>query len=324
MCYYNEDARFEKDDMKKPAWSLLFYSTGSTGRVRHLPITRPLILFVSLIAVLGMLGFGRSVYFVSSYGLAKLKMYFSLKEDIILKEKVDVIAKYSREKVSALDGLVLFENRARAKFGLDSVSDDFRKAGVGGRPSNSEIILAALGDPVLMKTDTVKEDILALLRQVKLEDTTFGAMASQVERQITVWSQRPAVSPVWGRISSGFGYRIHPFTGQTVFHEGIDISNQIGTPVRCTADGVVSFAGYKDYFGNLVQITHPSSGFKTMYGHLKKAAVIEGQVVKRGEIIGYLGNSGRSTGPHLHYEVHKLTNKVNPIDFILPPDTMID
>jgi murein DD-endopeptidase MepM/ murein hydrolase activator NlpD len=310
--------------MKKPAWSLLFYSTGSSGRVRQLPLTRPLMFFVLLIAILGMLGFGRCAYFVSSYGLAKLKMYFSLKENVQLKTEVNFFEKYSREKVSALDRLVLFENRARVKFGLDSVSDDFRKAGVGGRPSNNELVLAALEDPVLMKADTVKEDILALLRQVKLEDTTFGAMASQVDRQITVWSQRPAVSPVWGRLSSGFGYRIHPFTGQSVFHEGIDISNQVGTPVRCTADGIVSFVGYKDYFGNLVQISHPSSGFKTIFGHLRRAAVIEGQQVKRGEIIGYMGNSGRSTGPHLHYEVHKLTNKVNPIDFILPPDTMID
>lgn len=310
--------------MKKPAWSLLFYSTGSSGRVRHLPITRPLIVVVLLIAILGMLGFGRCAYFVSSYGLAKLKMYFSLKENVQLRTEVNFFAKYSKEKVSALDRLVLFENRARVKFGLDSVNNDFRMAGVGGRPSNNELVLAALEDPVLMKADTVKEDILALLRQVKLEDTTFGTMASQVDRQIVVWSQRPAVSPVWGRLSSTFGYRIHPFTGQSVFHEGIDISNQIGTPVRCTADGVVSFTGYKDYFGNLVQISHPSSGFKTIYGHLKKAAVIEGQAVKRGEIIGYMGNSGRSTGPHLHYEIHKLTNKVNPIDFILPPDTMID
>ena len=132
------------------------------------------------------------------------------------------------------------------------------------------------------------------------------------------------LAPVLGRITSGFGYRISPFTGYSAFHEGIDISNQVGTPVRSTADGIVSFVGYKDDLGNVVQISHPASGFKTIFGHLNKAAVLEGKVVRRGDVLGYLGNSGRSTGPHLHYEVHKLSDIVNPLDFILPADTMVD
>jgi hypothetical protein len=310
--------------MKKPAWSLIFFTSGSSGKVRRLPLTRPFIFVVSVFMLLGVLGLGRCVYFASSYGLAKLKMYFSLKENHQLKAEVNFFSKYSHEKLFNLDKLVSFENKTRLKFGMDCVSEDVRKVGVGGMPSDNDLVLATLEDPVLLKADAVREDILALLRKVRLEDTTFGTMASQVDRQLVVWSQRPAVSPVWGRLTSGFGYRVHPFTGYTVLHAGIDISNQIGTPVRCTADGIVSFVGYKDYFGNLVQVSHPASGFKTMFGHLNKAAVVEGQGVKRGDIIGYLGNSGRSTGPHLHYEIHKLSDIVNPIDFILPADTMID
>lgn len=310
--------------MKKPAWSLLFLSTGSSGRVRRLPLTRPILFFLCLATILGLLGLGRCVYFVSSYGVARLKMYFSEKENLQLKTEVNFFAKYSKEKVVNLDALILFENKTRLKFGMDRISDDIRKVGVGGKPSESELVLATLEDPVLMKADTVQQNIQALLRQVRLEDTTFGSMAVAVDRQIAVWAQRPAVAPVWGRLTSPFGYRVHPFTGYTVFHEGIDISNQVGTPVRCTADGVVSFVGYKDYFGNLVQISHPASGFKTLFGHLNRAAVVEGQGVKRGDVVGFLGNTGRSTGPHLHYEIHKLSEIVNPIDFILPSDTMID
>jgi|WetSurMetagenome_2_1015567.scaffolds.fasta_scaffold00055_40 murein DD-endopeptidase MepM/ murein hydrolase activator NlpD len=310
--------------MKKRAWSVLFYSIGSTRGAKHAFLTKPVLAAAVLIAVLGMLGLGRCIYFVSSYGLAKLKMYFSLKENVQLKNEVNFFARYSREKGTALERLVYFENRTRHKFGLDSVSDDLRKAGVGGRPDNSEIALAALDDPVLLKADTVKENIFTLLRQARLEDTTFGSMTSQVNRRFIQWSQRPAVAPVGGRITSGFGYRVHPFTGDNVFHEGIDISNQIGTPVRSTADGTVSFVGYKDYFGNMIEISHPSSEFTTVFGHLEKAVVIAGQQVKRGDIIGYVGNTGRSTGPHLHYEVHDKTALMNPVDFILPPDTMID
>ena len=310
--------------MKKPRWSLILYTAGSSAKVRRLSLARPLLFVVTLFVLAGLFGLGRSVYFASSYGFAKLKMYFSMKENRQLKTEVNFFSKYSHEKDAALDQFISFEDRTRLKFGMDCISDDIREVGVGGRPSESDLVLATIGDPVLMNADTVMKNIQALLRKVRLEDTTFGAMAVKVDKQIGVWAQRPAVSPVWGRLTSGFGYRVHPFTGYTVFHEGIDISNQIGTPIRSTAEGVVSFVGYKDYFGNLVQISHPASGFKTMFGHLKKAAVVEGQVVRRGEVIGYLGNSGRSTGPHLHYEIHRLNDIVNPLDFILPSDTMID
>jgi murein DD-endopeptidase MepM/ murein hydrolase activator NlpD len=109
-----------------------------------------------------------------------------------------------------------------------------------------------------------------------------------------------------------------------LFHEGVDISNEIGTPIHATANGVVAFCGTKDYYGNVVVLSHPASGYKTIFGHLKKAAVFEGQVVKRGDVIGYLGNTGRSTGPHVHYEVHRLNDMVNPLDYVLPTDTMVD
>ena len=80
----------------------------------------------------------------------------------------------------------------------------------------------------------------------------------------------------------------------------------------------------KDFYGKVIVIDHPSSGFKTIFAHLNKAAVVEGQAVKRGDIIGYSGNSGRSTGPHVHYEIHKLSDIVNPLDYVIPSDTMID
>jgi murein DD-endopeptidase MepM/ murein hydrolase activator NlpD len=238
--------------------------------------------------------------------------------------KINFYSKYAHEEGSRLDRVVAFEDKVRLRFGMDQISDDVRRVGVGGRPAASDLIIASLEDPSVMKTDSIKENILALLRQVRLEDTTFGKMAVEFDRKYDVWSQRPAISPVWGRMTSTFGYRIHPFTGYNVFHEGIDISNLLGTPVHATAEGIVSFIGYKAYFGNVVEIAHPASGFKTVFAHLKKASVVAGQVVKRGELIGYLGNSGRSTGPHLHYEVHKLGAMQNPVEFILPTDTMVD
>jgi murein DD-endopeptidase MepM/ murein hydrolase activator NlpD len=310
--------------MKKPGFSILFIDSGSSNRVRRLPLNKAVICIFLVLLFLGTLGLGRCIYFVSSYGLAKMGMYFNLKENAQLKMKINFFSKYAREEGNRLERLIAFEDKTRLRFGMEKISDDLRKVGVGGKPAASDLIITSLEDPSVMKTDSIKENILALLRQVRLEDTTFGKMAVQFDKKFDVWSQRPSIAPLWGRVTSSFGYRMHPFTGYNVFHEGMDISNSIGTPVHSTADGIASFVGYKDYFGNVVEITHPASGFKTVFAHLKKAGVLEGQVVKRGDLVGYLGNSGRSTGPHLHYEVHKLGTMQNPVEFILPTDTMVD
>jgi len=310
--------------MKKLEWSILLVAKEGTGRILKVPCGRGIIITALIFIFLGTLGIGRCVYFVSAYGFAKLSMYYQLKENQQLKFKVQFLSKIAKEQSGRIDKCMLFEDKTRLAFGMDPISSDIRNVGVGGRPDLSESAFSSFADPILMKTDTVKENIQTLLRQVKLEDTTFSSMTSVVDKQIDVWAQRPATMPVWGRITSVFGYRIHPFTGLNVFHEGIDISNPIGTPIHATADGVTAFVGYKDYFGNVIMISHPASGFKTIFAHLLRAAVSEGQAVKRGDLIGYIGSTGRSTGPHLHYEVHKLGAMVNPVDFVLPTDTMVD
>ncbi|MBD3319851.1 MAG: peptidoglycan DD-metalloendopeptidase family protein, partial [Chitinivibrionales bacterium] len=104
----------------------------------------------------------------------------------------------------------------------------------------------------------------------------------------------------------------------------IDIANKIWTPVFATGDGIVSFVGAKRDFGTVIEINHSGSGYETLYAHLHQTAVVEGHPVKRGELIGYLGNSGRSTGPHLHYEVKKMGRNVNPMNFILPVETVVN
>lgn len=314
----------ERSPMKRPNWSIVLITSDASGRVKRLPYNRAIAVIVVLFLAMGSLGLGRCLYFAGSYGLAKLGMYYNLKENHRLKLKVQFLSKFTQEERNRIDKFVSFEDRTRLKFGMDPISSDIRKVGVGGKPDIGDMAFSSFDDPVLRKTDTIKENIQMLLRQANLEDTTFREMSGAVDRQFGIWAQRPATMPVWGRLTSPFGYRIHPFTGENVFHEGVDISNTIGTPIRSTADGVVSYVGYKDYFGNVIMVMHPASGFKTIFGHLSKTGVVEGQAVKRGDIIGYLGNSGRSTGPHLHYEIHKLGDMVNPIDYVLPTDTMVD
>src|SRR5207302_6297625 len=118
--------------------------------------------------------------------------------------------------------------------------------------------------------------------------------------QKVLLASTPSVWPVRGYLSAGFGNRIDPFTGMKDFHPGIDISTPTGTKVQSPADGIVISAGIQGGYGNALSIDH-GYGVVTRYGHLESFAVRPGQKVKRGDVIGYVGNTGRSTGPHLHY-----------------------
>ncbi|HPV14830.1 MAG TPA: M23 family metallopeptidase [Candidatus Cloacimonadota bacterium] len=130
----------------------------------------------------------------------------------------------------------------------------------------------------------------------------------------------PSIYPTFGVISSGFGLRVHPILNELLFHHGIDIANEVGTPIYATADGVVRHIGYEPNYGKRMYITH-SDGYETQYAHLYSYKVQEGDVVRKGQIIALMGDSGMSTGPHLHYEVIVNGYKTNPEAYLNRIDT---
>jgi len=136
-----------------------------------------------------------------------------------------------------------------------------------------------------------------------------------ISQQKLLYSSTPNMWPSSGRITSPFGFRIHPITGNYEFHTGIDISNNIKTPVYSTAKGRVKMTGYISGYGKLVIIDH-GMGYETVYAHLFKILVSEGQSVKRGELIGLMGETGTTTGVHLHYEVLYNNKLLNPIKYL--------
>ncbi len=144
--------------------------------------------------------------------------------------------------------------------------------------------------------------------------------AYKVERffdsQRSLLASTPTIWPVRGWITSSFGRRTSPFTGRLQMHEGLDIAARPGTPVKATADGVVIYSGWKSDFGKLVTVDH-GYGYRTRYGHLSKIYVKNGQRIKRGDTVGSVGSTGRSTGPHLHYEVKVRGLPVNPKTYLL-------
>jgi len=156
----------------------------------------------------------------------------------------------------------------------------------------------------------------ALSMQIPLRYQSLSAVKDQLAEYVAYLASKPSIWPVYGPVTSGFGWRRSPFGGRSKeFHDGYDIAVPYGTPVRVTGDGVVIFAGWKDAYGRTVIIDH-GFGFQTLYAHNSRIVVREGQKVSRGQVIAYAGDSGRSTGPHVHYGVMLDGAVVDPADYL--------
>jgi murein DD-endopeptidase MepM/ murein hydrolase activator NlpD len=165
-------------------------------------------------------------------------------------------------------------------------------------------------------TQRIRAELDRLSTEAEFREKSFQELYSFLEGKKRQLSSTPSIWPVRGWLTSGFGYRIDPFTGLRQFHEGLDIANRHGTPILAPADGVVSRCSNNTGFGLTVEINH-GYGIKTIYGHLSKTYVGVGQGIKRGQRIAAVGNSGRATGPHLHYEVRLNDVPMNPLSYIL-------
>jgi murein DD-endopeptidase MepM/ murein hydrolase activator NlpD len=310
--------------MRKPVWSLLLVTTKSLSRVRQAYITGIMVTALSIAFIAGLLGMVRLVWFTTSYGFARYGGYQARQENQGLLQKFKFLNKFISKESEKLEDLVSFEDKVRMQYGLDRISNDVRLAGVGGTPINEEMLEAMLFDPVLVHAEAVKESIMTLLRKAELQDSTLTQVADEILGIQKKWEQRPSIWPAAGRMTSPFGNRFHPIIGYTIFHDGIDIANSIMTPIHATADGVVKFVGVKGDYGKMIIVDHPGAGCETAYAQLCKAVVATGAKVKRGELIGHMGNTGRSTGPHLHYEVRVTGIHRNPLAYILPTDVVVD
>ncbi|PHX62153.1 MAG: peptidase M23 [Flavobacteriales bacterium] len=203
----------------------------------------------------------------------------------------------------------------RVYFNSDPISNEVRRAGLGGKNRYKDLEDFNTSDLIIGSTKKVDEIMKALaIQSVSLDEITKLA-----KRKALLLKSIPAIQPVKNeelkQMASGFGYRSDPFTKIRKFHKGMDFSAKSGTPIYATGDGIVKKADAKvSGFGNHIEINH-GYGYMTLYAHLSKYKVRAGQKVKRGDIIGYVGSTGRSEAPHLHYEVHKNGEVVNPLNF---------
>ncbi len=164
-------------------------------------------------------------------------------------------------------------------------------------------------------SDSGSIDVEELKKQIRVTMESVGEIKDYLSQQRDVYLATPKGWPVDGHITSPFGERIHPQTGKAEYHTGVDIAAEPGRPVRATADGIVSFAGWSGGNGNLVVLEH-GNGYSTFYAHNRLVAVKVGQKIRRGEVISYIGSTGNSTGPHCHYEVWHDGKAVDPDTYL--------
>jgi len=238
-------------------------------------------------------------------------------ENRVISQELNRIEKEISELGIQIDSLELYDRKLRAYASLEPIEKNLYP-GVGGATGQKDSASYMSNDLALL--DRTLDD---LVNRARAQSTSFKDLINKLDEKAYLRSHTPSIIPVQGWFMSGFGYRLDPFTGLIKMHEGIDIAAPIGTPIVAPADGSVSATGEKPGFGITIEIDH-GYGLVTFYAHLQRCKVEPGMIVRRGDIIGYIGTTGKTTGPHLHYEVRLASSPVNPINYILTHSTVVD
>lgn len=264
-------------------------------------------LAVILIAFIGFVGIGQ--FIMSPTALAQkreldnLKFHFELLNKR-LEESSAVLAQLQRRD----------NNIYRSYFEANPISDEQRKAGFGG--VNRYKVLEGYDNSKLIKNLTKEVDILS--KQMVVQSKSLDEIVSLAKKKENMLASIPAILPVKKEdltsVASGYKMRMHPILKINKFHKGMDFTAPIGTPIYASGNGRVIKAERSSTYGNVVYISH-GYGYKTIYAHMSKIKIKNGQQVKRGDLIGFVGNTGLSVSAHLHYEIHKNGVALNPINF---------
>jgi murein DD-endopeptidase MepM/ murein hydrolase activator NlpD len=276
------------------------HAHGKVFKVQISPaVLRTLVLFGIAIAVLSIVSIAASGTFLHQRAIYRAVQA----ENRQLKKSNQRLA----ETVSQVQArLTQFEQRTKTLAIAAGVADLF------SNNTPSAPVGVGSGGPL----DRLSATPETLVRRQEQLDQQLAKVERKLSEEALMLSHTPVVAPVVGVITDGYGPRLDPVTRRPAFHDGLDISVAIGTVVSAPADGVVVFANRDSGYGRMIKINH-GYGYTTIYGHLEKFLVKEGSKVSRGQPIGRVGMSGRTTGPHLHYEVWKDGEKQNPLHYIL-------
>lgn len=302
--------------IRKKEYFTFMFLPGPNERVRTLSISKFALksVFLSFMAALVL-----SLYLGYEYNDAKDKVWElrSVREEL-MQQKAQVqsfalnLLDYKRQMFLLRD----LDTKLRRAVSLGPRDKAQQVLGIGGPDELGLQNLAILGEK---KQEEALKEMHQELSQLKgaasRQETSFQMLIEYFEDKRSLYASTPSIWPTRGWVTSHFGNRMSPFSGIVKFHEGIDIAAQTGTPIMAPADGVVIKAGFVTGYGNLLELSH-GYGIKTAFAHNSRLNVKAGQRVKRGDVIAYVGDTGSSTGPHLHYEVRKNGLPVNPVRYM--------
>jgi murein DD-endopeptidase MepM/ murein hydrolase activator NlpD len=261
--------------------------------------------------LLGVLG-----YFVTLFFLGAPESVEDLRtENVRLQSQYAVLSQRLDEAMGVMEDIrQRDDNLYRVMFMVNPISEDVRNANYSA--TNRYEAYESMDNAELVIATTQKMDQLS--RQLYIQSQSFDELVDFYRNHEDMLLHLPAIQPLSNKdlkmTASGFGYRLHPIYQTLILHKGMDFACDIGTPIYATANAVVKSARYETGYGNIVTLDH-GYGYETRYAHLSSIEVEVGQRVVRGEVIALSGNSGRSTGPHLHYEVLQRGNFVNPAHY---------
>ena len=305
----------------------LMWVSGPTGRVRTISITFKKVVVAALVASLSLVVTGFLLYLVG------FKIAVETSPDLA-RTLGGVTTEAEQQRMEA----IYRERLAKMQSMLDATAQDIRQlqqlknrfmeiatpASLRERNASKEdgrggpLLLMPNRRSALDSTQPLSETLDNAMSEFGQFNKTISSMRTDWDKQLLWLHTLPTGVPIGGnfRMTSGFGLRVDPFTHTLARHEGLDFTAMQGTPILATADGLVTRSGWEDTYGNIVEVTH-AEGFMTRYAHISKRLVTEGQRVKRGQHIADVGSTGRSTGPHLHYEVFRHGHVLNPAQ-VLP------
>lgn len=271
---------------------------------------------VGIISLAILVLFVYNITIFTSHRVDKRRLERLNEENAIVREEIDKIEQEIAGLAVLIDSLEEYDKKLRTYASLNPINDDLRAMGVGGKIEFQNA--GGLSTDVRENLENLSNQLDNLLARSRLQQESFNNIVAFLDEKKYLREHTPSIIPVQGWFMSGFGYRIDPFTGQVKMHEGLDIAAPPGTPIIAPADGTVKFAGERRGFGLTLELNH-GYGYITLYGHCQRLNVDEGDKVERGDVIAYVGSTGRSTGPHLHYEVRISQEPVNPVHYILTP-----
>ncbi len=307
--------------MQKEVYTIVVFP-GSAGSPKRIQLSKKFakVALISILVVSVFLG-GAGIYFINEYlnyqddqvVLASLK-----RQEKIQKTQIDKFGKQVRSFETEMARLESFEKKLRIITSIENSPKGKQESlGVGGPYGlSSHSFATSLEKETQSMLDRLSGDLSILTNHIKMRQFSFQELDNYLKNQKSLLASTPSIWPTRGWVTSAFGYRKSPFTGLPEKHEGLDIAARMGSEVRATADGKVLLSGRESGYGNMVEIDH-GYGVLTRYGHNSKNLVKVGDKVKRGQVIALIGNTGRSTGPHVHYEVLLNGIPVSPRNYIL-------